>query len=208
MSSSSSESSASSSTSSILGTTEGSNGKKRRVQFKQRSSGPVEDILDPNRTVTSPASPSVLSTAIVTNKDSLALSNSIVAHPSFPTGAGIDKAAVPVTKTKSRLPPISATTAEYMSKKALATQAKTKRTATATTGKALSLCNDPRHAVQSRQRHEWQTMKPIFLEKGLHAQILLTVLLQRLVRTHPVVQCIGLGVHMLKEELSLEVDYE
>eukprot|EP00978_Attheya_sp_CCMP212_P006710 scaffold15564_cov42-Attheya_sp.AAC.1 len=84
----------------------------------------------------SPASPSLLSTAIVTNKDSLALSNSTVAHPSFPTGASLDKAAVPVTKRKSRLPPISATTAEYMSKKALAAQAKTKRTTTASTGKA------------------------------------------------------------------------
>eukprot|EP00978_Attheya_sp_CCMP212_P032851 scaffold129998_cov33-Attheya_sp.AAC.1 len=137
MSSSSSESSASSSTSSILGTTEASNGKKRCVQFKKRSSDTVEDILDPNKTVTSPASPSVLSTTIVTNKDSLASSNSTVAHPtSFPTGAGIDKAAVPVTKRKSRLPPISANTAEYMSKKALAAQAKTKHTATASTGKA------------------------------------------------------------------------
>eukprot|EP00978_Attheya_sp_CCMP212_P045332 scaffold342548_cov71-Attheya_sp.AAC.1 len=93
-------------------------------------------MLDPNKTVKSPASPSVLSTAIVTNKDSIALSNSTVAHPSIPTGASLDQAAVPVTKRKSRLPPISATTAEYMSKKALAAQAKTKCTATASTGKA------------------------------------------------------------------------
>eukprot|EP00978_Attheya_sp_CCMP212_P029183 scaffold103001_cov58-Attheya_sp.AAC.2 len=135
MSSSSSESSASSSTSSILGTTEASNGKKRHVQFKKKSSDPVEDISDPNKTVTSTASPSVLSTTIVTNKDSVASSNSTVAHPSFPTGVSLDKAAVPVTKRKSRLPPISATTAEYMSKKTLAAQAKTKRTATASTGK-------------------------------------------------------------------------
>eukprot|EP00978_Attheya_sp_CCMP212_P025102 scaffold80169_cov26-Attheya_sp.AAC.1 len=85
----------------------------------------------------SPASPSVLSTAIVANKDSVALSNSTVAHPtSIPTGASLDQAAVPVTKRKSRLPPISAATAEYMSKKTLAAQAKTKRTATASTGKA------------------------------------------------------------------------
>eukprot|EP00978_Attheya_sp_CCMP212_P034291 scaffold142832_cov35-Attheya_sp.AAC.1 len=116
MSSSSSESLASSSTSSILGTTE------------------AKDILDPNKTVTSPVSPPVLSTAIVTNKDSVASSNSTVAHPSIPTGASLDQASVPVTKIKSRLPPISAATAEYMSKKALAAQDKTKRTATASTG--------------------------------------------------------------------------
>eukprot|EP00978_Attheya_sp_CCMP212_P036157 scaffold162011_cov33-Attheya_sp.AAC.1 len=69
-------------------------------------------MLDPNKTVTSRASPSMLSTAIVTNKDYVAWSNSTVAHPSIPTGASLDQAAVPVTKRKSRLPPISAATAE------------------------------------------------------------------------------------------------
>jgi hypothetical protein len=137
MSCSPSNSSVSSSSSSILGTTETNNGKKRRVQFKQRkkrSTGPVDDIFDPNNNVTSPDARSAPSTEIGTNNDSLSLSTSSVAPPSSPTGAIIDKADVPAPKAppkakpKLRKPPVSAATALYMKNKAN----KTKRTGTTT----------------------------------------------------------------------------
>eukprot|EP00978_Attheya_sp_CCMP212_P011485 scaffold28330_cov35-Attheya_sp.AAC.3 len=130
------DSSVSSSTSSILGITQSSNGKKRRVQFKKRSSGAVQDNLHPNNTVMSPASSSVPSTGIVMKEDSLPLSNSTVASPTLPTGAIIDEHAAPLKKTKSRVPPVSSATAEYLANKAATS--KSKRTTTATTGIASS----------------------------------------------------------------------
>eukprot|EP00978_Attheya_sp_CCMP212_P014884 scaffold38209_cov55-Attheya_sp.AAC.2 len=143
MLSSASESLASSSTSSILGTTATGKGKRRHVEFKKKPSHLVEDMLLP-KNVTNTSSSSVLSTATVTKKDTLPLSTSTVpllppvALPPLTTSTDVDKAAATVYMPNSRLPPLSAATAQYISEHKKHALAITKSTATGTAGKATT----------------------------------------------------------------------